>query len=193
MRLYVRQPNRECVVGFVDASSARGKTILGGALITEDGGAFFVHDACGQDLDWLPSAASNVINEAESLAASVWVSTFGPGIRGQDVLLFIDSAAAEGSLLRAYSSSRHLTALAGCFWTTSANHQLRVWIGRVPSNVNPADGFSRSDRSLGKRHGWAEVPACVPHASPWAFLLPPRPQLQLIPRAQRRRLHNQGQ
>ena len=85
-------------------------------------------------------------------------------------MLFIDSSAAEGSVLKGYSANVFLAAKVGCFWTLAAMYGLRVWIGRVPSSLNPSDGFSRGDESLGVELGWNSVEAQVPDPRPCAFL-----------------------
>ena len=59
-----------------------------------------------------------MINEAEALAALVWVQALGDRLRGLDVLLFVDSIAAEGILLKGYSKSPQLAVIASLFWKT---------------------------------------------------------------------------
>lgn len=188
--LHSPDAERKIVYGFVDASSSaeRQRACLGGLLLCHGGGAFFSKTVTSRDREWLPAGARSDINEFEALAAVTWLETFGGGLSSCDVLLFIDSACAEGALLRSYSSSRHLTALAGAFWTSAAGYDLRVWIGRVPSKLNPADGFSRGSRSLGQQLGWCQVPAIEPDVRPWRFLHAPTRD-----RVARRRLRNQGQ
>ena len=186
---------RETVVGCVDASSAGHSACLGGVLITDVGGAFFVAEVGERLRRWLPEGSSSVINEAEALAALVWLQTFGRHLQGTDVLLFLDSEAAEGSLLSGYSKNRNLTAISGAFWTLSASRQIRVWIGRVSSRLNPSDGVSRRDRTWVEAQGWREMRPVDPPVAPWRFLLegggepPPRARR----RQDARRVRNQGQ
>ena len=145
---------------------------------------------------WLPSMASHDINELESLAAVMWVETFGPAIKHADVCLFVDSAAAEGSLLKGYSSSPHLAALAGQFWASAASYGLRMWVDRVPSSLNPADELSRDSDKQARGKGWQQVVGRVPHPEKWSFLhdaakiraAEARPR-----RMAKRRFQNQGQ
>ena len=88
---------------------------------------------------WLPPQAKKT-NEEQALPALTWCETFGQGISGCEVLLYIDSESAEGSLLSGYSRSPHLAVLAGTFWVWCATLQVRMWIGRVPSSLNPSEG-----------------------------------------------------
>ena len=178
------------MLGFVDAAWKERAT-LGGLLLASDGGAFF-EQVCGDKEEWLPARTSN-INEAEAQAANVWMSTFGPAIRGGDVLLFIDSKAAEGVVIKGYSSSPSLAAIAGCFWAAAAQFNVKVWIGRVPSRLNPADGFSRQDRSLATKMGWVRVCPLVPNVAEWALLKKAVPSKAQNATQARRRRSNQGQ
>lgn len=75
----------------------------------------------------------------EALAATTWMQTFGEKLSGWDVLILIDSQAAEGAVASGYASSKSLTAIAGKLWITAANSQIRAWIVRVPSKLNRAD------------------------------------------------------
>ena len=83
------------------------------------------------------------------------MTTFGDLVEGADIMLFIDSQAAEGVLISGYSSSPQLTALAAAFWQQVRKRAAAAWVGRVPSLLNPADGFSREDESLAGKFGWA--------------------------------------
>ena len=112
-----------------------------------------------------------MINEAEALAALVWLETFRACLQGADLVLFLESEAAEGSLLKGYSSSRSLTAIAGALWALSASLQARLWVGRMPSRLNPSDEVSRRDRHWAREQDWSEWPATEPPVAPWRLLL----------------------
>ena len=194
--LVLRPPGlpRPTVAGFVDASSAQRSSCLGGCLVAAAGGAFFLKEVDGKLRNWLPPGASVTINESESLAALVWLETFGRGLQGCDAILFLDSESAEGSLLSGYSASPFLTALAGAFWALAAHLQARVWVGRVPSKLNPSDGLSRRDRLWALEQGWAEHSARCPDPGPWRFLVEgmSKPAGSRW-RMDKRRTRNQGQ
>ena len=85
--------------------------------------------------------------------------------------MYIDSTAAEGTLRRGYSTSFLLCAIAGAFWFVAARHQIAVWIGHVPSALNPADSLSRKDVYLAASIGAVQLEACFPHPAEWNCLL----------------------
>ena len=111
------------------------------------------------------------INECEALAALLAIGSFREILVDADVLIFVDSTAAEGSLCKGLSSSRCLSAIASAFWTQTALCRASVWVGRVPSKLNVADGPSRQDFDDVQKHGWAFVKPWLPAPQPWALLL----------------------
>ena len=119
----------------------------------------------------IPWHAGNYINEAEALAAMVWIETLAEKLRGVDVMLFVDNAAAEGILLSGYSRSKHLTILAALFWQAVRRSRAAAWVGRVPSALNVADGPSRDDLAGVQELGAVELRACLPQPGPWQFML----------------------
>ena len=119
--------------------------------------------------DWLFDREQR-INECEGLAALFWITTVGPAIQGSDVLLGVDSAAAGSVLINAYARTPMLAMIAGSFWSWAASYNLAIWITLVPSHLNPSDGFSRGDDSLGQTMGWARVEPSTPSAGRWRFL-----------------------
>ena len=90
---------------------------------------------------------------------------------GLDVFLFIDNSAAEGVLLKAYSRSPHLTILAALFWQAVRSAKCAAWVGRVPSDLNIADGPSRRDYSTVSSLQMERVSAHIPEAEGWKFFL----------------------
>ena len=111
------------------------------------------------------------INEAEAFAACILLFTFADLMRGGSLSLWIDSTAAEGTLRRGYSSSPLLCAIAGAFWICAERHGIAVWIGRVPSALNPADSVSRQDLNVVEHFGAVLVTPRAPKPGDWAFLL----------------------
>ncbi len=92
-------------------------------------------------------------------------------MQGADCLIFIDSSAAEGTLLSAYSSSPFLTSIAGAFWKEVGRLGAAAWITRVPSRLNLADPISRDDLGMARAQGWTEKPAVIPKLGPWAAII----------------------
>jgi hypothetical protein len=119
----------------------------------------------------LPWQASHLINEAEALAALVALLALGPLLQDTDIMLWIDSQAAEGVLVKAYSKSPYLTIIAALFWRAVRGFRCSAWIGRVPSALNVADGPSRNDSSYMCQLGATRLPAAVPEEGPWTFFL----------------------
>ena len=149
----------------------------------------------------IPWAAGHIINEAEALAALVWVQALGDRLRGLDVLLFVDSKAAEGILLKGYSKSPQLAVIASLFWKTVRQGRASAWIDRVPTHLNVADAISRGCFSSALALQAEKLQAQTPVVSAWETLLgvlvgrtPARRLLepQRLNRSDKRRRLNQG-
>ena len=83
----------------------------------------------------------------------------------REVLLFIDNDAAASALVRGYSPRQDSCAPVGDFWLAAAtSSKLSVYIDRVESKSNPADGPSPLDFSL-MRHLQAQWGAVMPFTS----------------------------
>ena len=90
---------------------------------------------------WIPK--STYMGQLEVLAAPVALHTWGSTLRGRQVIHFIDNDAAASSLVKGYSPKTDSTALVGEYWSAAAQHGLEVYIDRVESKSNLADGPSR--------------------------------------------------
>ena len=162
---------------FVGFSDARGRTSTStfetiGVLLCGAGSVWFSY------LDLKHSAAERFlgcgqqrINEAEALGAAMLVYTFAYKLRGSSLSLWIDSTAAEGTLRKGYSRSPLLASITGAFWLTAERNEIAVWVGRVPSKLNPADSVSRSDFSFVQSLCASRVAPHVPDPTDWSFLL----------------------
>ena len=146
---------------------------LAAVLITATGGRYTTLDTSDRDATaWISGMGSEYrINECESLAALLGLHTFAPFLHDAEVVHFVDSTAAEGTLTKAYSRSATLAATAGVYWTTAGRFSIAAWIGRVPSRLNVADGPTRSDYSDMEAWGWQHTPPSLPAAHPWQVLL----------------------
>ena len=170
---------------------------IGGVLLSAEGTFFFVVSASlGSVAAWLPSDTVHRINEAESLGPLLLVATFASLLQDSDCLIFVDSSATEGALIKAYSSSPLLTVIAGAFWEHVGRVDAAVWISRIPSKLNMADALSREDLSQARREKWVQHKVVVPELGRWADLLPgPRTHAaasQKLPRKHRRQLQHEG-
>jgi len=103
------------------------------------------------------SNKTRVIHQAELLPAKLALDLWAPRLEGRRVIVFIDNAAAEGALVRGASSSEPSARIVGRFWETATRHALDIWIARVPSKSNPADGPSRNDWEWTDRWGFKRV------------------------------------
>ena len=121
---------------------------------------------------WLPSERNVRINEAEALASLIALGTFADQLRGTDVLLLIDSAAAHGVLIKGYGGNPWLTAIAGAFWQSVGRVDAAVWVSHVPSKANLADPPSRGDFEIAAQYEWKSLEAVVPPKGRWNALSP---------------------
>ena len=93
----------------------------------------------------------------EMLAPIVALSTVAPMIKGKDLLLFIDSEAVEGALIKGYSAREDLSELVSVFWDLALELRVNVDIDRVSTDSNPADWPSRNDLETGRSAGWESL------------------------------------
>ena len=82
--------------------------------------------------------------------------------RNRAVLLLVDSEAVESMLVAGYSARQDLCLLVGYFWEKCAELDALVYVDRVPTDANLADGPSRGDRSISDQLGWEEAPVKWP-------------------------------
>jgi hypothetical protein len=95
---------------------------------------------------WLPK--QTYMNQLELFACPLALNTWSQVLHDRQVLLFIDNDAAAASLVRGYSPRQDSCALVGDFWLAASSARLSIYIDRVESKSNPADGPSRLDFNL---------------------------------------------
>ena len=83
------------------------------------------------------------MGQLEILACPIALNTWPDVLRDRQVLLFIDNDAAAACLVRGYSPRQDSCALVGDFWLAASASKLSVYIDRVESKSNLADGPSR--------------------------------------------------
>ena len=100
---------------------------------------------------------------ARELVAPAVVNHLYPQLlRQRRVALLVDSEPAEGALIRGYSSKEDMCAIAGRFWEQARDLEASIWVDRVPTDGNPADGPSRGDLdTLGRRGSHGSYPEWV--------------------------------
>ena len=101
---------------------------------------------------WLPRSTQIVMIEA--LAPIIALDLVREDIKDASVMIFVDSEAAEGALIKGYSSREDLCELTGVFWKMVMDINVLVYIDRVSTDANIADLPSRGDMSIAQRLGW---------------------------------------
>ncbi|CAE7389188.1 unnamed protein product [Symbiodinium natans] len=162
---------RRAALIFVDAAGRANSYRLGGVAWGAGWFCFFSQEIRPEDSNLLPWLSGHCINEAEALAAVVALLTWSDRLENVDVFIFIDNVAAEGVLVKAYSSSPHLTVLAGLFWQAVRRVKCSAWVGRVPSELNIADGPSRKHHAILEQLHASQVAAVLPPAFTANFFL----------------------
>jgi len=100
---------------------------------------------------------TRVIHQAELLPAKLALELWADRLAGRRVIVFIDNAAAEGALVKGASTSEASASIVGQFWEMATKATMDIWIARVPSRSNPADGPSREDWAWSSRWGFTRV------------------------------------
>ena len=90
----------------------------------------------------------NQIAMVELFAPVLALESFKEQLRGKNVLLFVDSEAVEGALVKGYSSREDISELVGTFWEMAASLECTIYIDRVSTDGNPADGPSRPGKDV---------------------------------------------
>jgi hypothetical protein len=100
---------------------------------------------------WLQK--ESYMGQLELLAAPFAFSTWQDRVKNRSIILFIDNDSAAASLVKGYSPKIDSGAIVGEFWLLVAQLRAHVYIDRVESKSNIADGPSRNQfdevKSLG--------------------------------------------
>jgi hypothetical protein len=99
------------------------------------------------------SGKKKVIHQAELYPSVLAVEAWQDRLRGRRVLLFFDNDAARISLIKGTTTSRPSAVMVQCFWEVVAANNILIWVDRVPTICNPADGPSRSEWVWCQRNG----------------------------------------
>jgi len=105
--------------------------------------------------EWLKREMQIVL--VETLAAVLALETFGPLVPHGMVMLMVDAQATEGALIKGYSARSDLCSTVGAFWASALRHNLTIYVDRVSTDANPADGPSRGDFAAADELGWVRV------------------------------------
>ena len=79
----------------------------------------------------------------EAFAAVLLIDQYREMLAGRKLTLYIDADAVLAALVKGYSSREDICELIGVFWNLCAKYSVAVYLERVPTDANPADGPSR--------------------------------------------------
>lgn len=105
---------------------------------------------------WIPKKSQ--MGQLELLAAPFACTTWQDRLKNRAIILFIDNDSAASNLVKGYSAKTDSTAIVGSFWLQMADLRCHVYIDRVESKSNPADGPSRNDFTLVRSLGGVYTP-----------------------------------
>jgi hypothetical protein len=111
-------------------------------------------------VEWLPRTTQVVM--IEMLAPVVSNFVWKDALIGKRVLLFVDSEAVEGALVKGYSARDDMCWLTSVFWEQALELRALFYIDRVSTDANVADGPSRGRRRETEIAGWESVEASFP-------------------------------
>ena len=149
-------PNRVCSLGgtspptilYTDASDVPGRDPrygIGGVLIIQHPTfsiQYFSASVPQSIVDsWYPRAT--YMGQLEALAAPVSLSTWRHQLKNRQIIHFIDNDAVASSLVKGYSPKADSTWIINEYWSLAAAIGADIYIDRVESKSNLADGPSR--------------------------------------------------
>jgi len=90
---------------------------------------------------WIPK--QSYMGQLETLACPLALYTWSSQVHRRRVLLFVDNDSAASCLVRGFSPKQDTCSLVGQFWLAASESEVEVYIDRVESKSNIADGPSR--------------------------------------------------
>ena len=105
------------------------------------------------------------MGQLEILAGPAALLTWPDILRNNQVIHFIDNDSAAANLVRGYSPKVDSSALVGEYWLTAAQLGVDIYIDRVESKSNLADGPSRFDLDIMHLYNAHRVQAKLPDPS----------------------------
>ncbi len=113
------------------------------------------------------------MGQLEIFAGPVALDTWGPLLQDTQVIHFVDNDSATSCLVKGYSPKEDSCKLVGDYWLRAAARRMNVYIDRVESKSNIADGPSRWDFKLPEQLGAVfhqpktDVLLSPPSSDPW--------------------------
>ena len=105
--------------------------------------------------EWIPRKTQIVM--VELIAVVMAVTAFEEVIRGNKVVVLIDSEAVAGAVIKGYSVRQDLCLLVGRLWKLIASLEAVVYFDRVSTDANLSDGVSRGRVQEALDRGWSQV------------------------------------
>ena len=102
-----------------------------------------------------------VIHQTELWPAQLAAETWADQLAGRKVVLFFDNDAASAALVKGTTTSAASARIVARLWQAITKAQAQVWVERVASAANPADGPSRNDWRWCLSRGFVATP--LPH------------------------------
>jgi hypothetical protein len=103
---------------------------------------------------WLPR--KNQIALVEIFAVVLAIAHFGSELAGKRIIILIDSECALDALIKGQSKFQDVVKLVKFFWDLVAEFQVDVYLDKVSTDANPADGPSRGKKAEAESLGWIE-------------------------------------
>ncbi len=140
--------------------------VVGAVLVdvTENCSLHHTHWVVPQEIidKWIPK--QSYMGQLETLACPLALYTWSAKLRRKRVLLFVDNDSAASCLVRGYSPKQDSCSLVGQFWLAASETEAEIYIDRVESKSNIADGPSRLSFELLHTLGSSMAP---PRVSPF--------------------------
>ena len=164
-RTLLLRDHRPPVLLWVDGSEELAG-VAGGAVVDDRTSVaeYFLFDVSAELVEaWkCENGVSKVIHQAELLPVVVALSTWGAAVNGRRVIAFVDSDAARAALVNGHSGSPASARLVGAAWALAQEYGVYLWVDRVPSPSNVADGPSRGQVLSAERMGFVRTRAVFP-------------------------------
>lgn len=86
-----------------------------------------------------------IIFEAEMYALLVGLRAWSHRLSSRQLVVYVDNDAVRGAIANSYEKLGAVGVMLDCINSLEACHQFLMWIARVPSKSNVADGPSRDE------------------------------------------------
>ena len=160
---------------FVDAASTPPKCA---AVLARDGSFLYTDCAPSRDMmEWfhkradkqITSLVSGIVRACpclcfrlqETLAILIALNTFATELEGRKVVLFFDNSGAEKATAKGSAKAFDHNLLIHEIWSHTVSNEVKLWIERVPSELNVADLPSRFEYEL--------VDSIAAWKAPWPY------------------------